>query len=199
VRRSLAVAALFAVLSVPASAQVAWEAPAFISPVAPAGVSLFLIDAAGGELGALAIFRHEAGPVGLGYRLGLADENGPDSDLAISGGFDVSGFLSRGVEGSEVDLVWWSGGGISVGSETLVNVPLGLILGWTSSGGEVVLSPYGGGHMALAISSGNNNNVDLIGVVDLGIDLQFSSGWLVRFGAAVGDEEALAIGVRLPT
>jgi len=199
VRRTLAAVALLAALALPTKAQVAWEAPAFLSPAAPAGVSVFLVDAAGGGLGGLVTFRHSAGPVGLGYRFGLFDDEGVNDGIAIGGGFDVSGFLSRGVEGSEVDLMWWSGGGLGIGDETLVTIPLGLILGWTGSGEDVTLSPYGGGHMALAISSVDNNSVDLIGVVDLGLDLTFPSGWLVRFGASVGDEESLALGVRLPT
>jgi hypothetical protein len=197
VRRTLVVAALSAILSVPASAQIAWDSPALISPSVPAGVSVFLMDPAGGDLGGLVTYRHAAGPVGLGYRLGIAEEAGPNGDLAVAGGFDVSGFLSRAVEGSEVDLMWWSGGGLGIGSETLVTIPLGLIVGWTG-GTDVTLSPYGGGHLNLDIWSGPGDSLDLSGAVDLGIDLGFQSGWLVRFGVSIGDREALAIGLRLP-
>ena len=144
-RTLLAVFAVFT-MSMPVSAQIGWDGPALVSPGTPAGLSLFLLEAAGGDLGALATFRHAAGPVGMGYRFGVAEESGPDGDLAIAGGFDVSGFLSRAVEGSEVDLMWWSGGGIGVGSETLVTVPLGLMLGWTGGDDDVRFSPYGGGH-----------------------------------------------------
>ena len=196
-RRTLVVAALSAILSVPASAQIAWDSPALISPSVPAGVSVFLMDPAGGDLGGLVTYRHAAGPVGLGYRLGIAEEAGPNGDLAVAGGFDVSGFLSRAVEGSEVDLMWWSGGGLGIGSETLVTIPLGLIVGRTG-GTDVTLSPYGGGHLNLDIWSGPGDSLDLSGAVDLGIDLGFQSGWLVRFGVSIGDREALAIGLRLP-
>ena len=198
-RRTLAVAAITAALAAPVFGQTAWDSPALISPVAPAGVSVFLIDAAGGELGGLATFRHDAGPVGLGYRLALVDQSGVDSGIAVSGGVDVSGFLSRAVEGSEVDVVWWSGGGVGIGDETVVTFPVGLVVGWSGSGGDVVLSPYGGGHVSLDISTIDNNTVDLSGVVDLGLDLAFASGWLIRFGATFGDRDALAIGVKLPS
>ena len=77
------------------SAQTAWDAPPLISHVAPAGVSLFLVSPAGGDLGGLVTFRHEAGPVGLGYRLSLTDETASD-DLAVAAGVDISGFLARG-------------------------------------------------------------------------------------------------------
>jgi len=198
VRRTLLAASLALAVATPAAGQIAWESPAILSPAAPAGVSVFLIDPAGGGLGAMIAYRRSAGPVGLGYRLSVAEEDGPgNSDVAVAGGFDVSGYLSRAVEGSDVDVIWWSGGGLGVGDETLVTIPLGLILGW-SGGDDVVLSPYGGGHLNLDIFSGDGDNFDLSGAVDLGIDLTFPSGWLVRFGVSVGDREALAIGLRFP-
>lgn len=87
------------------TAQTAWDAPPLISHVAPAGVSLFLVSPAGGDLGGLVTFRHEAGPVGLGYRLSLTEENASD-DLAVAAGVDISDFLARGVEDSPVDVMW---------------------------------------------------------------------------------------------
>jgi hypothetical protein len=45
------------------------------------------------------------------------------------------------VEGSEVDLVWWSGAGLGVGNETLVTIPLGLNIVWSGASGDIVLSP----------------------------------------------------------
>lgn len=198
-RRTLVTAALIAGFSAPLSAQIAWDSPALISPVAPAGLSLFVMNPAGGDLGGLATFRHEAGPVGLGYRFGIADEDQPSSDIAVSAGVDISGFLSRGVEGSEIDVVWWSGAGIGVGTETVFTIPAGIVLGWSGSGGDVILSPYGGAHVNLDISSNDADNVDFNGAVDLGLDLVLPSGWMVRFGATIGDREALALGVKLPT
>ena len=200
-RRTLLVVAALVASAAPVSAQIGWESPALVSPVAPAGVSLFLLNSAGGDLGGLATYRHHAGPVGLGYRLAIADDGGPDSELAFAGGIDVSGFLSRGVEGAEVDLVWWSGGGLGIADETIVTVPVGLILGWSGSGGDVILSPYGGGHVNLHISTADGDSIDLVGVLDIGLDLVLPSGWLVRFGASFAENErdALALGVKLPT
>lgn len=194
-RTALAVAAATTLLAAPVSAQIAWDAPPLISHVAPAGVSLFLINASGGDLGGLVTFRHSAGPVGLGYRVGLSDETGTD-DLAVSGGVDVSGFLARQVEGSEVDVMWWSGAGLGVGSETLISFPLGALVGW-SGGDDVIMSPYGGGHIVLDFSSADQDNVNLRGAIDVGVDVALASGWLIRFGASVGDREALAIGVKI--
>ncbi len=107
---SLLAAGLMASAIGPASiaAQTAWDAPPLISHVAPAGVSLFLVSPEGGDLGGLVTFRHEAGPVGMGYRLSLTDENASD-DLAFAAGVDISGCRRRSsgrdvVVGSRIGL-----------------------------------------------------------------------------------------------
>lgn len=197
-RRTLMATLLFTSLAAPAAAQIAWDSPALISPAVPGGLSLFFMNPAGGDTGGLVTFRADAGPVGLGFRGGLADESGT-GDLAFSGGLDVSGFLARGVEDSEVDVIWWAGGGVGIGSETVFSAPLGIVLGWTGAGGDVLFSPYGGGHVVLDLSSVDGDNVSFNGVVDLGLDLVLDSGWMIRFGASLGDRESLALGVRLPS
>jgi len=197
---SLLAAGLMASAIGPASiaAQTAWDAPPLISHVAPAGVSLFLVSPAGGDLGGLVTFRHEAGPVGMGYRLSLTDENASD-DLAFAAGVDISGFLARGVEDAPVDVMWWSGAGLGWGENTIISLPLGALIGWSGQGGEVVLSPYGGGHLVLDISNIEGDNVRFGGAFDFGLDVVLSSGWLVRFGGSIGDRDALAIGVKIDT
>ena len=188
----------WAIASAPASAQTSWDAPPLISHVAPAGVSLFLLSPQGGDLGGLVTFRHEAGPVGMGYRLSLTDQDANDN-LAIASGVDISGFLARGVEGAPVDVMWWSGAGLSWGAGTIASVPLGALVGWSGQGGDVVLSPYGGGHLVLDISNIAGDNVSLRGAFDLGLDIVLASGWLVRFGGSIGDRSALALGVKIDT
>jgi len=161
-------------------------------------VSLFLLSPHGGDLGGLITFRHEAGPVGLGYRLALSDEDASDG-MAVSGGVDISGFLSRAVEGSEIDVMWWSGAGVGIGEEAVVSVPVGALVGWSGQGGDVILSPYAGGHVALDVSTIDADNVHFGGSVDIGLDVVLPSGWLVRFGGSIGDRDALALGVRIAT
>jgi hypothetical protein len=129
--------------------------------------------------------------------VGIAEESG-SGDVAVSGGIDVAGFLARGVENSEVDVIWWAGGGVGVGNESVFTAPLGVMIGWTGAGGEVVLSPYGGAHVVLDLASGGGDNVRFDAVVDLGLDLVLNSGWMIRAGASFGDRESLALGVKLP-
>lgn len=199
-RTSLRTSILLAAALAPATsavAQIAWDGPALMSPVVPSGLSIFLVNPAGGDLGALGTFRHSAGPVGLGYRAAIADEDGSD-DIAFSAGVDVAGLLARAVEGSEVDVIWWSGAGLGVGDEVLFTFPLGISVGWSGTSGEVVLSPYGGGHVVLDFATGGGDNVHFDGVLDLGLDLVLESGWMVRVGASLGDRESLALGIRIP-
>ena len=196
--RTLTVCLFLAASAVPVSAQVLWDSPPLVSHVAPAGVSLFLLSPHGGDLGGLITFRHEAGPVGLGYRLAISDEDASDG-IAVSGGVDISGFLSRAVEGSEIDVMWWSGAGVGIGEEAVVSVPVGALVGWSGQGGDVILSPYAGGHVALDVSTIDADNVHFGGSVDIGLDVVLPSGWLVRFGGSIGDRDALALGVRIAT
>ncbi|MEM7416352.1 MAG: hypothetical protein AAF389_12690 [Gemmatimonadota bacterium] len=193
-------ALLFAVAlaALPSAAQTAWDAPPLISHAAPSGASVFVLSPTGGDLGGLVTFRHEAGPVGLGYRASISDDASGDG-VAVAGGIDISGFLSRGVEDAPLDLLWWSGIGAGIGNETVFTVPIGAVIGWSGRGSDVVISPYAGGHLALDIRTGPGDNVRLGGSFDLGIDLDLDQGWLVRFGASVGDRDAVALGVRLPS
>jgi hypothetical protein len=197
VQRTLIATLLLASLAAPVAGQIAWDSPALMSPAVPSGFSIFAINPAGGDIGGLGTFRHEAGPVGLGYRAGIAQETG-SGDIAVSGGVDVAGVLARGVEGSEVDVIWWAGGGVGIGTESLFTAPLGIMLGWTGGDGEILLSPYGGAHVVLDLSSADGDSVNFDGVVDLGLDLVLRSGWMIRFGASLGDRESLALGLKLP-
>jgi len=198
VARSLFTVLLALALATPASAQIAWDSPPFITPVSPAGISLFFLSAGGDRLGALATIRHEAGPVGLGYRFAVTEEREP-GDVVLAGGVDVSGFLARGIENADIDVVWWSGLGVGVGNETLVSVPLGLIVGWSGAADNgVIFSPYAGGHVALDVISGEGDNMNFNGAIDLGADIVLNSGWMIRFGATFGDRQAIALGFKIP-
>ncbi len=182
--------------AVPGAAQTAWDSPPLISHAVPSGASLFVLAPHGGDLGGLLTFRHAAGPVGLGYRVSVTDENSSDG-IAVAGGIDISGYLSRGVEDAPLDLLWWSGVGAGFGSSTVVTLPLGAVIGWTGRGTDVVISPYAGGHVALDLRSGDGDNINLGGSLDLGLDLGLENGWLIRVGATVGDRDAIAIGASI--
>lgn len=180
-----------------AAAQVAWDSPSLMRPGAPAGLSVFLANPdPATDLGVLATWRGSPAPMGLGFRAGLA--NGTDNDLAAFLGVDVSGSMGRLSAPEGPSVIWWSGVGIGAHHNARISVPVGLALGWNGQGENVTFHPYVGGHVALDAITGGGGEMRLGGAVDLGLDLGFRKGWMVRFGASVGDRDGLAIGVRLP-
>ncbi len=181
----------------PLDAQMLWDAPPLVGHASPPGLSLFLLSPDPGDgLGVLASMRTQRGALDWGYRAALGE--GAGGDLAAAAGVDVSGLLTRGVDEADVDVVWWSGAGASVGNELAISVPLGIAVGWSGRGDDVVLSPYAGVHVTLDVMTGPGDAMDLSGAVDLGLDMTVGSGWIVRVGASVGGRDALAIGVRIP-
>jgi hypothetical protein len=196
-RVALVLLVSLAVAPMTASAQVVWDAPTMIRPGAPSGLSLLLLEPyPGNEIGALVLWRQSPAPVGLGLRVGIAED--PSGDLAALFGIDVSGTLARLEGAGEPHAIWWSGAGLGVGEELVATFPAGVVLGWSIEGDDVVFSPSVGGHVALDILTGPGEELEIESSLDLGLDLGFNSGLQVRFGASVGDREALAFGLRVP-
>lgn len=184
------------------SAQAVWDAPSFMHAATPSGLTLALTDSdPGSGLAFLAMWRRAAAPVGLGFRGGLAEA--PGDDLAALFGVDVSGALP-GIGGTNgPTALWWTGGGVTVGDRFAASFPLGLSFGWTLDDESVAFIPYVGAHVVLDVfedgPGDDDDNLDLEGVFDFGVDLSFPSGWVGRFGAALGGRESLGIGFRVPS
>lgn len=197
--KRIAGAALALALLAPigASAQAVWDAPAFIRPGAPPGLTLALTDSEPGDgLGILALWRGSAVPSGLGFRAGVSEA--PGDDVVALFGVDVSGSLTRALGTNAPAAVWWSGAGVGVGDDVAVSLPLGIALSWAWVGDGVSVMPSVGGHLALDILLGDGDDLDLEGALDLGLDFVISR-WVVRVGAALGGRDALAVGVRIPS
>lgn len=192
-------AAAGALVPASARAQVAWDGPSMMRPSAPSGLSLLLMDADPGDgFGVMALYRGSRAPVGLGFRGGVVEGPGGDDVTAVFG-VDVSGALADLEGAGDPSVLWWTGAGLGVGDDILVSFPLGIVLGWEARDEGVSFAPYAGAHVALDVFSGPGDDLDLEGVVDLGLDMTFDRNFMVRFGAALGGREALAIGVRLPS
>ena len=193
-------------VSAPASAQVAWDAPLMVSPQMPGGFGIFLVDPAAGRLGVMGTWRGSATP-GLGFRVGLAETRrrlGPDDDgsrLAGFGGVDFSGNLVRASDEFPLNVIWVTGAGLGVGSNVWVSFPLGVSLGRAFQADDVWFNPYIAPRVVLDALLGSNvdSDLDMDFAVDLGTDIAFQGNWTVRFGATLGDRNALAIGVAFPT
>ena len=203
---SVAVAAAI-VLSTPTAeplfAQVAWDAPMLLAPGSPGGLGVFLIEPAGPDasgaqpgLGFLGTWRRAEAPAGVGVRLGWADNAA--GDPAVLAGLDVSGTLSRPTEDFPVGSIWVLGAGISAGDDILLSFPAGISASTELGPDGILFRPYLTPHVALDVSSGPGDVVDLSVAVDLGLDLVFSRDWVMRFALSLGSREAIAVGLGLP-
>jgi hypothetical protein len=185
-----------------ASAQVAWDSPMLLPPGSQPGFGLYLIDVHFGEIGVLGTWRSPSWNFGL--RGGIAEDirrrGDDDSGVAIFAGIDFDGRLTRSSDEFPLDMDWVLGAGLSVGDDVWIAVPLGLSLGHTFRGEGVDFTPYATPRVVLDAILGENgrgddDDVSLDFAFDLGLDLRFSRNFTVRFGATLGDREAVAIGV----
>ena len=103
-RRSFVTIPFLVLLAAPVSAQVAFDAPSLIGPASPNGLAIYLTNSdpgdglAGSSLGEGRVGEWTGGtarPLGRGV----------DGDLALGGGIDISGVLSRGLEDSDIDIL----------------------------------------------------------------------------------------------
>ncbi|HEX7051952.1 MAG TPA: hypothetical protein VF188_17220 [Longimicrobiales bacterium] len=181
-------------------AQVAWDSPLLLPPRPQGGPGIFLVDPAGGELGVLGMWRSGRAPNSLGFRVGLAEDN--TDDVSVFGGVDVSGTMTRSSRDFPLDISWVAGGGVGVGDDVLLSFPLGITIGHTFIGDGAQFTPYVIPRVILDAFFGDgpgddDSDLDLDAAFDLGVDIGFQRGWVIRFGATfAGDrDDALAIGI----
>ena len=183
-----------------ASAQAAWDAPLLLPPRPQPGLGLFLADMAGGGLGILGTWRSTTWDYGL--RFGIAEGSG-DEDLTVFGGADFMGLINTATSDFPLDIDWVVGAGAGIGDGVLISVPAGLTLGVSFQGEDARFIPYATPRVILDAAFGNDqrdSELDLGIAVDLGLDLRLMrggplAGKSIRFGASIGDHDALAVGI----
>ncbi len=197
--RRIAVGAALAIITSVGNlhAQVAWESPMLASPRAPAGLGLYLADVAGGNLGLIGTWRGATAPSGLEFRFGIAESGPGDGDISGLFGLSLGGMVARESGDMPFDISWVAGAGVGFGDWALITIPLGLSLGHTFSGDGILITPYVTPriHLDAALGDEVGDETDLGLSVDLGFDLTVRRGWVLRFGASLGDHEAFAIGI----
>jgi hypothetical protein len=120
-------------------------------------------------------------------------------------GLDGSGPLVRRTSDFPFDIDWIAGAGVGLGDQVLISIPFGVTIGAAVSAESVVFGPYVSPRLVLDAWTGDDrprndrpgrgrNRLDLELAVDLGLDVAFDPGWTLRFGATLGDRDALAIG-----
>ncbi len=180
-----------------AAGQTTWDAPSFMRPGSPQGLTVALTsNDPGGHVGVLALWRHSPAPFGIGFRGGIVDAPG-DQVVGLLG-LDVSGDLPPLSGPGNPRAIWWTGAGVGLGDHVTASFPLGMSFGWTGTDEDFAFMPYVGGHVVLTAASGPADNLHLDGVVDLGIDLRFAPAWALRFAASFGGRQSLGIGLVIP-
>jgi hypothetical protein len=193
--RKRIVGILLGILLLPAAAahaQVAWDSPYFVPPGATPGLGLYLVDVEGGGVGVTLTWRPRTAAYGL--RAGIADA--PAGDIGIYGGIDFEGNITQASASMPLDIDWVFGAGLGVADWTRLSIPLGLSLGHTFRDPSATFKPYITPRIFLDAAFGNGDSeADLGFAVDLGLDLTFTRGFLVRFGASLGDRDAVGVGL----
>lgn len=193
-------AAVGLALPVGASAQAAWDSPLLLPPRPQPGLGIFLADMSGAGLGVLGTWRSSTYNYGL--RFGLAEGSG-DEDLSVFGGVDYLGPINTATSDFPLDVDWVFGAGMGIGDGVILSVPLGLTLGFSFQGEDARFIPYFTPRVVMDALFGRDDrdsDLDLGLAVDLGLDLRFMrggplAGRSIRFGATLGDRDALAVGI----
>ena len=181
-----------------ARAQVAWDTPFLVPPEPPAGLGLYIMNTHGGDVGVMGAWR--ASYWNFQVRGGLAEGHGRDNDLAIFGGVDYSGRVTRDTRDFPLDIDWVLGAGLSVGDGAVISLPAGLTIGHTFLAENARFTPYLTPRVVLDAfldneNRGDDDDVKLSFATDLGLDLRFGPSVIFRFGATIGDREGVALGV----
>lgn len=195
-----------ALLFIPASAaaQVAWDGPFLVPPRATGELGVYLMEMEGGGLGVMAAFRSPGWNYGL--RGGIAESG---DDIGIFGGIDFAGALNRATDEFPLDIDWVFGAGVGAGNGVRVSVPVGLTGGHTFRAEGADITPWITPRVHLDAIFGrdvpegdDDSDVGLGFAFDLGVDLRLSaaagqplSGVTIRFGASMGDRQAIALGL----
>ena len=195
--RRLLVAAVLLLAPAAAHAQVAWDTPLLVAPREPAGWGLYLAETSGGGVGVIGTWRSPAW--NFGVRAGLADAR---NDVGILVGMDFEGALVNESPDFPMDVDYMFGAGIGTGDGARISLPAGIILGHTFPAEGATFTPYVSPRVVLDAFLNRDTNPEdesdakLGFAVDLGLDLRLAAtGFLIRFGATIGDRDGVALGL----
>jgi len=177
-----------------------YDHPQFITPYGETGLGAYLVVVNDiNDFGGMVTYR-KAGDVNLGVR-GSVNAAG-DGDVAFNGGLDVYKQFVEVSESFPLDVAWVTGFGFGYvtggcdGGCGILRIPVGVSVArqFLSEDGKWALVPYISPRLALDIGvSGPDTKVHFD--TDIGLEMQFSQQWLLRFGLTLGSSNALGFGI----
>lgn len=178
----------------PASAQV-WDSPMLAPPAPEMGYGFYLFEPPGADLGLLGTWRSPA-TRNVRVRFGLADSN--TDDVAVVFGGDYSSLLRGPTPDFPLQVGWVIGAGLAFADDLAFSAPFGATFGVPLDLEDLRLIPYVTPRVVFDAffddnDGGDDTNLDF--AFDLGLDARIGPTWGIRFGATIGDREAIAIGV----
>jgi hypothetical protein len=180
-----------------AGAQV-YDTPSFNTAYGEDGWGLYLVFRDGVENGAvMGTYRTSGESLDLGFRLGILEAGG---DPGFYGGVDLKNEFVSATDDFPLDVAWVTGIGVGFVPDFNVGVlriPGGVSLAhrFRSQESDLVVVPYLYPRFAVDVGLDRAEGSDLHFDIDLGIDLEFSAGWMLRFGLTLGSTEALGLGL----
>jgi len=209
----LAAAALFAAAGpTDGTAQIAWDTPRMIGPETPSGLGFYWVrgetlpgddDAVFTSFGLPGTNGSVILRGGVGY--GVAGEE------SAFGGVDLRTPIARHTDTQPLDIEWTGGAGFGVGEYWLFTVPIALSAGRSWSSGSVWFAPYVSLGVAFDYrwdtSDPDDEGSDFLpdeefeigSSAGVGADIAFDRArhFVLRFAAALGDRQAIAIGLSI--
>jgi hypothetical protein len=178
----------------PLAAQ-AWDAPSFFSPRPGEDIGLYVIDAERvDDLGFAGIWRQE-GNINLGVRAGLAGGDLFSVGAEFYGPLDILG------PQSPLLVSWILGAGGTFNDATWLRIPLGASVGLNlGSSSSIRILPYVHPRVAFDLVAfdtpdGEETETDFSFDVDLGADIGLGQQFVLRFGATIGEWDAIGAGI----
>jgi len=190
-----ALALALALGAAPADAQL-FNSPTFMPPAGNDGLSAYLVDGDGIELGLAGAWRGFAGS-DFGVRVGFYDLGGT---TAFSAGIETWRTIMTADDAFPLDVAWTAAGGAAFSDAvTTLWVPAGATVGRTFVLEQVTLQPYVHPQVGLQVhffdAAGVSDTDMEIGVqIDIGAEIALQERWKLRVAFAAGDADALGVG-----
>lgn len=165
--------------------------PTYQSPRPSGDIGLYLADdALGGGLSVEGIYRLASARSDLGLRLGIAEAGNDETALLL--GIDYRNPIELS-GAAPFSLAFTVGGQAAVGEGEAFGAQVGLTAGSTIVTPGLTLTPYI--HPRIGFISTDSDDDGLEVLADVGVDLSFSPGLVLRFGANLGDGADFGIGL----